>query len=240
MYKIYAKDRRVGNRRRLSCLPYSGCLCPDVHCRDQVRAKRFCLSGCAICSDDRLCVVPVAKPDSRGLARPCIRIADAPVAVLRERKIDDAALVRAIGARRHPESPDSSVMTRLIRPLEITLPPGRTATSHALQPSSCRPIYAGAVNPFRWPRSSAPDRFPASTASSAHPATPNYPSRVWVRLHDDRHSDQVGQAASLQLLDNVRAMQFDRAEADAEMTRYDLVRLARSHEVEHLALAFCQ
>ena len=27
LYKIYAKDRRVGNRRRLSCLPYSGCLC---------------------------------------------------------------------------------------------------------------------------------------------------------------------------------------------------------------------
>src|SRR6516225_2106254 len=68
----------------------------------------------------------------------------------------------------------------------------------------------------------------------------NCPSSVWVRLNDDRQSYQVRQAASLQLLDNVRAMQFDRAETDAEVTRDDLVRLARSHEVEHLPLALCQ
>src|ERR1700751_4375903 len=79
-----------------------------------------------------------------------------------------------------------------------------------------------------------------SSGASTFGVALNGPSGVWVRLQDNRHSYQIGQAASLQLLDNVRTMQFDRPKADAEMTRDDLVRLACSHELEDLSLAFGQ
>src|SRR6516165_12663767 len=46
---------------------------------------------------------------------------------------------------------------------------------------------------------------------------PRLSSRVRAWLQDDRHPDQIGQAASLELFDNVRAMQLDRPKADAEM-----------------------
>jgi len=40
-------------------------------------------------------------------------------------------------------------------------------------------------------------------------------SCVRACVHYDSHADQVGQAASLQLFDNVCAVQFDSAEADS-------------------------
>src|SRR5271169_1310288 len=59
-------------------------------------------------------------------------------------------------------------------------------------------------------------------------------------IHYYPHPDQVRQAARLQLLDNVSAMQLDGTKADAEMTGDDLIGLAPGHQLEYLTFAGCQ